>query len=449
MQKKLTEGNILKCILMFAFPILIGNGLQRVYTLVDTIMVGRLLGTQQLAAVGAASVIANLFMDLGFSFTSGFSIIIAQHYGANDDKAMKKALGATYTLVAALLSILMICGFLLIKPFLHLTNAPEEIFPLAQGYLRIMIGGLVCSLIYNMLANILRGVGDSTIPLIFLIISVTLNIFLDYFCIAVLKWGVSGAATATIISQGFAGLGCLIFCLKKRRIIIVGLNVIKSAVHWDVYKPLIMQGLAMALMLSVVSLSTLILQTGINSLGTTMIAGYMAGRKYLELFMMPGSAISMTAANFVSQNYGAKQFTRIKKGVNSMFILGFSWAAISFLIIFIFGRQLVTSVTGKNALEEIIKCGIKYLRIGVTFFIPLDVLVICRSALQGMNHKKTPIFSSCIELIVKIISVLILVPYFGFLGICITEPLIWIINGIWILPVYLFRIKQNLKQENC
>lgn len=446
MQKKLTEGSILKCILMFAFPILIGNGLQRVYILVDTIMVGRLLGTEQLAAVGAASVIANLFIDLCASFTSGFSIIIAQHYGAGDEKSMKKALAATYKLAAALFVILTISGFILIKPFLHLTNAPEEIFPLAKTYLRIMIGGLLCSLIYNMLANILRGVGDSTIPLVFLIISVSLNIFLDYFCIAILKLGVAGAATATIISQGFAGIGCLIFCLKKRRIIIVNLKELKASTSWSIYKPLIMQGLAMALMISVVSLSTLILQTGINSLGTTMIAGYMAGRKYLELLMMPGAALAMTTASFVSQNFGAKLFGRIKKGVNYMFFLGFSWAAISCLIIFIFGRQIITSVTGKNALEEVINCGIQYMRIGVCFFIPLDLLVICRSALQGMNHKKTPIFSSCIELIIKIIAVLLLVPNLGFFGICITEPLIWVINAIWIFPVYIIRIRQYLRQ---
>lgn len=442
MQKKLTEGNITRKILSFMLPIIIGNGLQRVYTLVDTIMVGRLLGTSQLAAVGSASVVANLFIDLCATFTSGFAIVIAQFYGANDEKQMKKSIAGTYFLGGCIAIILTAIGFILLNSILNWTKVPAEILKMSKQYLHIMLGGLIFTLIYNMMANVLRALGDSTIPLIFLITSVCLNMVLDYVSIAVLGWGVAGVAGATIISQAIAGCSCVLFCLFKRKIILVQ----KEDFIFDIkiFKMILSQGLAMALMLSVVSLSTLILQTGINSLGTVMIAGYMAGRKYLELFMIPGMAISMSAANFVSQNFGAKEYQRIKSGVNQMLLMAFLWAAISFVIIFAFGRQIIISVTGKNAAEEVILCGIKYLRIGVTFFIPLDLLVISRSSLQGMNHKKTPVFSSCIELIVKIVAVLIFVPVFGFLGICITEPIIWCLNAIWLYPVYRHRIHQLL-----
>ena len=445
MQKKLTEGSILKAILLFAFPILIGNGLQRVYTLVDTMMVGRLLGTEALAAVGSASVVANLFIDLCSTFTSGFSIVAAQFYGAGDENQLKKTLASTYLLGIVLALVLTAAGFALMKVILFWTKVPAEIMPYAISYLVIMIGGLIFTLIYNMMANVLRSLGDSIIPLIFLIISVVLNIALDYITIKYWHWGIKGVAAATIFSQGLSGTACVIFCVFRRKIMLVS----KPAFVPDgkIYKMIISQGSAMALMLSVVSLSTLILQTGINSLGTQMIAGYMAGRKYLELFMMPGAALSMTAASFVSQNFGAKKYDRIRDGVYRLFILGFSWALISLVIIFLFGRGIITSVTGREASEEIILCGIKYMRIGVCFFIPLDVLVITRSALQGMNHKKTAVFSSCIELAVKIIAVLVLVPWLGFLGICITEPIIWLINGIWIFPAYCI-LFNRLKNEN-
>lgn len=446
MQKKLTEGNILKAILFFAFPVLIGNGLQRVYTLVDTVVVGRLLGTAPLAAVGSASVVANLFIDLCSTFTTGFAIVVAQFYGANDERRMKKALASTYLLGITLSLLFTAAGFVLMKPVLHWTKAPEEIIPYAVSYLRIMIGGLIFTLIYNMMANVLRALGDSTIPLVFLVISVSLNMLLDYVSIKYWHWGIKGVAAATIFSQGVSGFGCILFCLFRRKIVHV--SKIDFEPDGKIYKMIISQGSAMALMLSVVSLSTLILQTGINYLGTDMIAGYMAGRKYLELIMMPGAALAMTSASFVSQNYGAKRFDRIKRGVWEMFLLGWGWALISFVIIFLFGRSIITSVTGKDAMEEIIKSGILYMRIGVCFFIPLDVLVITRSCLQGINCKKIPVLSSCIELIVKILAVLFLVPALNFLGICIAEPIIWVINGIWIYPVYVHLLKKKQLAEN-
>ncbi|MCQ2589222.1 MAG: MATE family efflux transporter [Treponema sp.] len=443
MQTKLTEGNITKSLIKFAIPILIGSCLQRIYTLADTIIVGRLLGTDQLAAVGAASVIANLFIDLCVSFTTGFSIVVAQYYGANDEKNRRQSLAATYFLAAFLVILLTTVGLLLIKPLLHLTRTPAEIFDFSTQYLHILIGGLICSLIYNLLANLLRSLGDSIIPLVFLVISVSLNVVLDYSLIKYAALGVRGAAIATVISQGFAGISCLIFCFFKRQIVHV--NRKDFVFNSSIYKKVISQGLATALMFSVVTLSTLILQTGINSLGTDMIAGYLAGRKYLELFMIPGAALAMTAGSFVSQNYGANNYHRIKEGVKQLILIGFTWAAISFVILFLFAKPIVISVTGKNAAIHIIESGIQYLKIGVCFFPFLFVLVITRSSLQGMNHRKTPVFSSCIELIVKSLAVFVLVPFFDFLGICITEPLVWLINALWLFPMYLKYLKRDWK----
>lgn len=444
MKMKLTEGNITRNIIKFAFPILIGTCLQRVYTLVDTIIVGQLLGTSQLAAVGAASVIANLFIDLCISWTSGFSIVVAQYFGANNETKTKKSLATTYLLSGVLVIILTVSGLSLITFLLNITNTPLEIIPSSVDYLRILIGGLICTLIYGMSANLLRSFGDSTVPLIFLIISVSLNVVLDYLFIKYCGLGVKGAASATVIAQGFAGFGCLIFCLFKRKMLLVSKK--DFFIEKEIYKKIIFQGLATALMFSVVTLSTLILQTGINSLGTDMIAGYLAGRKYLELFMIPGAALAMTSGSFVSQNFGAGNYERIKKGVRQLILMGTTWAVVSFIIIYLFASPIIISVTGKNAATEIINCGVQYLKIGIVFFIFLFVLCITRSTLQGMDHRKTPVFSSCIELIVKIITVIVLVPKIGFLGICITEPLIWTINGIWLYPVFCHYLKKDSKK---
>lgn len=441
MQQKLSEGNITKKILLFALPILIGNAMQRAYTLADTVMVGRLLGTNELAAVGAASVIANFFNDICNSFTSGFAIIVAQFFGAGDEKRMKKSLAATYTLIAALAVILISGGNLLIKPILTLTQVPSEIFASSTAYLRIMVSGLIASIIYNSLANLLRSLGDSTIPLIFLIVSVSLNIVLDYTFIAIFGWGVKGAAGATIVSQAIAGCGCLIFCLFKRKILAVKTEHFRE--NKEIYGALIPQGLSMCFMISLVSLSTVILQAGINSLGSDVIAGYLAGRKYLELFMMPGAALSMTSAPFVSQNYGAKRLNRIKSGVFQLYVIAWIWSAIAFVIIFVFGRALVMSVTGSSVSEEIITSGVLYLRIGICLFPPLQVLVITRSALQGMNHKKTPVISSIMEVLVKILAVAFFVPRLGFMGICITEPIIWVLGALWLYPNYRILLKKE------
>lgn len=432
--RKLTEGNISKQIVLFALPILIGVSLQRIYVLVDTMMVGRLLGAKELSAVGAASSISIMFIELCNSLTSGFSIIIAQFFGAEDDKNLKKALAGTYVLSAIFGVLFTVIGFVLINPLLTWTKVPLELFDESSVYLKVLILGLIASLIYNLMANLLRSVGDSTMPLVFLIISVVLNIFLDYFFIATIHKGVMGAAIATVISQAVAGLSCVVFCIFKRKLLSVSFK--DFIVDISVYKLLLSQGFAMALMLSIVSVSTVILQTGINSLGTELIAGYTAGRKYLELLMMPGASLAMTAASYSSQNFGAKKFDRIEEGVNKMYIIGFIWSFIATIIVFILGKFMITTITGNNVSDEIINNGVLYLRISILLFCPLMVLSITRSTLQGMNHKKTPLISSSIEFLVKILAVVFFVPKLGFLGVCITEPLIWVLGALCIYPLY-------------
>lgn len=444
--KKLTEGNITKQIISFSIPLLAGTALIRLYTLVDTMMVGRFLGTDPLAAVGATANIANLFSFICWGFASGFSIIIGQAYGEENESKLKKTIAHTYLLSVILVAILTAIGLILKEKILFWTQIPEELHGIASTYLTISVLGLSTSMLYNVISNVLRALGDSFIPLVFQTVSVILNIILDYVFIAILGKGVAGAAVATVISQLVSGIASLIYCLFKRRTLIVSLK--DFSMKENYLSLMIPQGISMSMMISVVTTGTVILQTGINSLGADIIAGYTAGRKYVELFFMPGGALSSTAAAFTSQNYGAKQFDRIRKATRQIILIAWIINVLEWIAVIFFAEAMVKSITGSNVDESIINAGKFYMITNLPFYAFVSVLVIVRSALQGMNKKKTPVIASIMEMVVKIIAVAVFVPCLGFTGIVITEPLIWILGAAWVWIIYSRTLKIKMKENS-
>nr|WP_318692604.1 MATE family efflux transporter [uncultured Treponema sp.] len=444
--KKLTEGNITKQIISFSIPLLAGTALLRLYTLVDTMMVGRFLGTDPLAAVGATANIANLFSFICWGFASGFSIIIGQAYGEENEGKLKKTIAHTYLLSVILVAILTVIGLILKEKILFWTQIPEELHGIASTYLTISVLGLSTSMLYNVISNVLRALGDSFIPLVFQTVSVILNIILDYVFIAILGKGVAGAAVATVISQLVSGIASLIYCLFKRRTLIVSLK--DFSMKENYLSLMIPQGISMSMMISVVTTGTVILQTGINSLGADIIAGYTAGRKYVELFFMPGGALSSTAAAFTSQNYGAKQFDRIRKATRQIILIAWIINVLEWIAVIFFAEGMVKSITGNNVDAGIINAGKLYMITNLPFYAFVSVLVIVRSALQGMNKKKTPVIASIMEMVVKIIAVAVFVPCLGFTGIVITEPLIWILGAAWVWIIYSRTLKIKMKENS-
>lgn len=444
--RKLTEGNITKQIISFSIPLLAGTALLRLYTLVDTMMVGRFLGTDPLAAVGATANIANLFSFICWGFASGFSIIIGQAYGEENEGKLKKTIAHTYLLSVILVAILTAIGLILKEKILFWTQIPEELHGIASTYLTISVLGLSTSMLYNVISNVLRALGDSFIPLVFQTVSVILNIILDYVFIAILGKGVAGAAVATVISQLVSGIASLIYCLFKRRTLIVSLK--DFSMKENYLSLMIPQGISMSMMISVVTTGTVILQTGINSLGADIIAGYTAGRKYVELFFMPGGALSSTAAAFTSQNYGAKQFDRIRKATRQIILIAWIINVLEWIAVIFFAEGMVKSITGNNVDAGIINAGKFYMITNLPFYAFVSVLVIVRSALQGMNKKKTPVIASIMEMIVKIIAVAVFVPCLGFTGIVITEPLIWILGAAWVWIIYSRTLKIKMKENS-
>lgn len=444
--KKLTEGNITKQIISFSIPLLAGTALLRLYTLVDTMMVGRFLGTDPLAAVGATANIANLFSFICWGFASGFSIIIGQAYGEENEGKLKKTIAHTYLLSVILVAILTAIGLILKEKILFWTQIPEELHGIASTYLTISVLGLSTSMLYNVISNVLRALGDSFIPLVFQTVSVILNIILDYVFIAILGKGVAGAAVATVISQLVSGIASLIYCLFKRRTLIVSLK--DFSMKENYLSLMIPQGISMSMMISVVTTGTVILQSGINSLGADIIAGYTAGRKYVELFFMPGGALSSTAAAFTSQNYGAKQFDRIRKATRQIILIAWIINVLEWIAVIFFAEGMVKSITGNNVDAGIINAGKFYMITNLPFYAFVSVLVIVRSALQGMNKKKTPVIASIMEMVVKIIAVAVFVPCLGFTGIVITEPLIWILGAAWVWIIYSRTLKIKMKENS-
>lgn len=433
MKKDLTVGSPLKLILAFGLPLLLSNLFQQCYNLADTAIVGNTLGDEALSAIGSVSVIFGLLTSLCFGMSNGFSILVAKFFGAGDEKRMKKAVAWTILLGIIVNVVLTTTFTLLLKPFMRLLNTPEEIFDNAYSYIIVIVTCCIVMMFYNMLASTLRALGNSKIPLVFLIISSALNIGMDLFFIQGLRLGLPGAAWATVIAQLISGVCCLIYIIKK----CPELKLTRDDFRFDgqMIKDLLASGAAMALMFAVVNVGTVILQSGINGLGTETIAAHVAARKISELLMLGGSALASTVSTFASQNYGAGKWDRIWQGVKVTHLLGFAWSAIVIITIFFGAEAIIGGVSGSDN-PFVIATGARYLRIDTLFYFILMVLCFMRSTLQGLGSKVWPIVGSVIELLGKFIFVKFFVKPFGYEAIIWCEPVLWCICGVMISIVF-------------
>lgn len=433
MKIDMTKGSPLRLVLLFALPLFASNLFQQFYNLADTAIVGHTLGDSALSAVGSVSSINGLIMSLCFGMTNGFSILISKYFGAGDDKRMKQAIAGTVVLSIGFTVVLTVVAFMMLKPIMNILHTPDEIFKNAYTYISIVVGFCVVMVFYNMLASILRALGNSTIPLIFLVISSVLNIGLDLLFIVVFHMGIAGAAYATVLSQFLSGVACLVYILKCCPELRLCKDDFKLE-GWMV-RELLASGSAMSLMWAVVNVGTLILQGGINGLGTNTIAAHVAARKISEIYMMGCSTLASTMATFASQNYGAGKFQRVWQGVKTTHILGWIWSTVAIIITFLFANQIIAGLTGSNN-EEIIATGARYLKINLPWYYVLFILCIMRNTLQGIGCKVWPIVGSLLELLGKWVAVAFFVKPFGYTAICYTEPVTWIICSILVATVF-------------
>ena len=439
----LLNGSIFKAILSFMIPIVVSYLFQQFYNTADTIIVGHYLREESLAAIGACAAIFELVLHLGNGFGSGCSIVVARAFGSGDREYLKRAVAASIlTIIAVSLLITLGCG-LFLRPILIALGTPALIIEESMSYIRLV--GLFCGVLfaYNLCAGMLRAIGNSFMPLIFLVISSVLNVCLDILLITKFGMGVAGTAIATVIAQGASVVLCILYIAKGARILIpdAASFKIRGTGAGKLYREIIGQGASMALMMSIVGSGTLVLQSAINTFGTYIIAGHIAARKLFSLSTVVIFSLGMTSTTFVSQNYGAGKIDRIKKGVNVA--IGIIWAYTVILVIlstFII-RPIFAFVSGSEN-PELLNYGTTYLRFAYPFFIVLGPLIVLRNSLQGLGQKLLPLVSSFVELAGKILFTILIIPRLGVWGIILCEPLIWCVMTVQLTWAFVTRIRK-------
>lgn len=442
--KDLTQGNPIKLIFMFALPVLLGNVFQQFYNMADTMMVGKILGIDALAAMGATSSISGLVLGLSMGITVGFSILIAQYYGAKDMENMKKAVGGTLYLSVVSGIVITVVALICNRPILELLGTPNNIIDISYEYLLIIFCGILISILYNTGASVLRALGDSRTPLYFLIFGTVLNIGLDYIFIAIFKMNVAGAAYATLIAQAATVVLSLFYIKVKYPILF--LTKADFQFPEGMLKNQFAMGLSMGLMNSIVSIGSVILQSAVNSMGSIIIAGHTAARKITEMFMQPMVSIGIATTTFASQNLGAGHIDRIKEGIRKSILLSFIWATFTVIVSFTGIRYLILIMLDASEVEAI-NIAVYYMRVNTIFYYALAALFIYRNVLQGIGQKTIPIFSSIIEMFVKVLTTFLLVPDLGYTGIAVCEPIAWILMTAFLM-FFFYRDDRFKKQKH-
>ena len=426
--KDLTKGKPSVLILTFALPIFLANLLQLTYSIVDTRIVGTFLGENMLAAVGATTTLSNLIIGFLLGLSNGFAIVTAQKFGAKDIRAVKKSFATAIILGVSTALVLTVAGLVFLHPILKFLNIPDELFKESASYISVIIAGLLATFLYDICAAVLRAIGDTITPLIILAISVALNVAGDIFFVVIVKAGVRGAAVATVLAQLIAFIVCAFYMVKKYDILRLSrtdFNGMESAM----VKNMLGGGLSMGFMSSLVNIGSLTLQTAINKLGQDIIVAHTAVRKISEIFMVMFTVFGQTMATYCGQNIGAGKVDRVKKGIRLSILYTCIWCTLVIIASYTIGGWLVYLVTGSSN-DAVIVNATNYLKFDTIFYYVTAVICIVRNAMQGLGEHITPLISSSLEMIGKIIIAATLVPVMGYTGVIIAEPLVWFIMVI-------------------
>ena len=416
------HGPIVKSLVLFAIPMLISSLFQQLYNMVDTMIIGHYLGDDSLAAMGACSSIYSLIVGFALGIGSGMSIVNARSYGAGDLDKLKRSVASSICIGLCVAAVATVFGGLLLRPILELLHTPENIIEEAYLYVSTIVSGVAITMTYNLCSGMLRAIGNSFMPLVFLIVSSILNVFLDLVMIVQFSMGVRGAALATVMSQAVSAVLCAAYIVKKTPMLVPK----KEHFHFDadLWKELFAQGISMALMGSIVSIGTVILQYAINGFGSLTIVAHMAARKIYSLFCLAINVTSMAVSTFVSQNKGAGNRERIVKVMKYAYIYDVLAAGVITVALWAFGEQMVIWLTGTED-PIVLENAVLYLRLIGPFLAILGMLLQTRSALQGIGEKLLPIMSSVIEMVGKILFAVFIIPKMGYFAVIICEPIIW------------------------
>lgn len=439
--KDMTVGSPMKLILGFSVPLLFGFLFQQFYNVVDTIIVGQFLGVNALAGVGATGSIN--FMVVGFcmGLCSGFAIPVAHQFGAKNYSGMRQFVANGAWLSAGFSLVITLAVTLLCKRILVLMHTPEDIFTDSYNYILIIFIGIPATVLYNMLSGIIRSMGDSKTPLVFLAISSLLNIGLDLLCIVVFHMGVAGAAVATVVSQLISGILCLFYMIRKFEILHITGREWK--INPDHMKKLCGMGIPMGLQYSITAIGSVILQTAVNTLGSLAVASVTAASKVSMFFCCPFDAMGSTMATYGGQNVGARQLKRVGEGLRACVILGVVYSLAAFVVMYFFGANLAALFVD-TAEGEMLANARLFLIVNGAFYIPLALVNIIRFLIQGVGFSTFAILAGVFEMAARMLAGLWLVPHFGFTGACFASPLAWIFADAFLIPAY-FHVRRKLE----
>ncbi len=439
MTRDMTTGSPLKNILKFCLPLMVGNLFQQFYNMADTIIVGQFVGKNALSAVGSVGPLNFLVIGTVVGLCTGFAIPIAQRFGAQDIHNLKKYVANIVYTSSALAVILTIAAMLFTKPLLSILNTPEEVYENAYNYIIIIFAGIGATILYNLLASIVRALGDSRTPLYFLLFSSFLNIGLDLLLIIVFHMGVKGAAIATVFSQLVSGLLCFIYV--KRSFPILHITKETRKLDFVFVKDLIRNGIPMALQFSITAIGSVMLQSCVNGLGADCIAAITIGGKTQLMIVLPAETIGITMATYCGQNLGAKKIDRIEKGMHRALVLGFIYAIIGFCVAQFFGPYLsLLFIDGSET--EVIALAQQYINAGSYFYLILSSLFILRNGLQGLGYSFTAMLTGGFELVARGIMGFGFVNTIGYSAACVANPVAWMAADLFLIPAYIVSLRK-------
>ncbi len=449
MTKDMTNGSPLRLIMAFCLPLMAGSLFQQFYNMADTIIVGRFVGVGALAAVGGTGSLNYLVIGFATGICSGFSIPIAQAFGAQDFSALRRYTANAVWLTIGFGAVITLATVALTRPILLATQTPEDIFTLSYVYIVTIFAGIPATLLYNMCSAIMRALGDSKRPLYFLLMASALNIVLDLVFILVFHAGVFGAAFATVISQAAAGAASYVYLVREFQVLHWSLEEGRpSAYHCA---KLCAMGLPMGLQCSITALGGVVLQAAVNGLGSAVIAAQTAGNKAGMILSVPLESIGTAMTTFAGQNLGARKLARVKTGVNQSLLISAVYSAAAFVILHFADRFLILLFVDA-AETEIIQNAQRMLFWNSAFYLFLGILLIYRYTLQGLGFSTLAMFAGVAEMVARMLVGFLLIGQLGYLAACIASPVAWVFACIFLVPAYygaVQRLEKNLAAERA
>ena len=442
-QHDMTSGSPMKMILSFTFPIFIGNVFQQFYNMADAVIVGKFVGTKALAAVGSTGTIMFLIYGFVVGMTAGFTVLTAQKFGAGDMRAMRQTVAGA-SILSLIVGVILTADFMiLMKPWLMAMNTPADIFADAYAYIMIVSAGILAQMLYNLLASVLRALGNSKVPLYFLILSALLNIVLDLVLIIVFHMGAAGAAVATVVSQGVSGLLCLVYIVKCVPVLRMSRDDWRPSGH--LLKTQMRIGIPMALQYSITAIGTMMVQSSLNILGSTLVAAYTAAGKIEQVVSQAYVALGTTLATYSAQNIGAGDVPRIRRGFRATTWIGVIYSFAAAALVMTVGKYMTYLFVSEDV-ELIMDSVDLYLKCAGSLFIPLAIVNIYRNGIQGLGYGLLPMMAGVAELVGRGVMSVIAAQQKSYLGVCLASPAAWVLAAALLIGMYFYVIKIDLKK---